>query len=132
MIERLLAKYDTSDPEELASNLGIHIHLWNMTPEINGIYQYIRRNKFIFINNNLPDHKKKYVIAHELAHAILHTKYNAKFIRDVNWANLNKIEREAHQFATYLLLWEVDTTDYSTQKNMLLDQGIPLEMEKFI
>lgn len=44
-----------------------------------GLYLYVGKTKLILINSNLSDSKKKIVLAHELGHAILHTKSSCAF-----------------------------------------------------
>ncbi|EAG4986506.1 ImmA/IrrE family metallo-endopeptidase, partial [Listeria monocytogenes] len=81
---------------------------------------------------NLPDHQIKYVVAHELGHAVLHTRINATFTKSIYWSNLNKIELEAHHFAVSLLLSDIDIESFDTKKEICLYTGIPLELENFI
>ncbi|WP_239256640.1 ImmA/IrrE family metallo-endopeptidase [Listeria ilorinensis] len=132
MIKNIVTKHGTGDPWELCASLNIQVIEWDLCEETNGFYRYVRRNQFIFINSNLAEHERNYVLAHELAHAILHPRANAPFVRSISWINLSKIEREAHQFATYLLLLDVDLTEYRTKKELLHARGIPLEMERFV
>lgn len=105
---------------------------WNLANDTNGFYKYVRRNRFIFYNSNLSDYKIKYVVAHELGHAVLHTRLNATFTKSIHWANLSKIELEAHQFAISLLLSDIDIENFDTTKEICLYTGIPLELERFI
>lgn len=44
-----------------------------------GLYLYLGKTKLILINSKLSDSKKKIVLAHELGHAILHTKSSCAF-----------------------------------------------------
>lgn len=128
----LVSKYGTSDPVKLCEILGIMVISWNIGEETNGFYHYCRRNKFIYINDSLDYPKKIYVIAHELAHAILHPRINATFTKNVHWSNLSKIELQAHRLATYLLLSDVDKTEYSTLQELFSDLGIPDSMQSYI
>ncbi|EGQ0218697.1 ImmA/IrrE family metallo-endopeptidase, partial [Listeria monocytogenes] len=74
----------------------------------------------------------KYVVAHELGHAVLHTRLNATFTKSIHWSNLSKIEVEAHQFAVNLLLSEIELDKFETKRDICLFSGIPIEMERFI
>lgn len=100
----LIKKYKTTDPFELASKLNIHIIEWNLHEEINGYYKYDRRNRYIVINQNLSEEWKRVVCAHELGHAILHTRINTPFMRTNKLYSVDKIEREANRFAAELLI----------------------------
>lgn len=132
MIEKLRNKHHTSDPFELCEILNIIVTPWDLANDTNGFYKYVRRNRFIFYNSNLPDHQIKYVVAHELGHAVLHTRINATFTKSIYWSNLNKIELEAHHFAVSLLLSDIEIESFDTKKEICLYTGIPLELENFI
>ncbi|EEO6566922.1 ImmA/IrrE family metallo-endopeptidase [Listeria monocytogenes] len=132
MMEKLKSKHHTSDPFELCEILNIIVISWNLANDTNGFYKYVRRNRFIFYNSNLSDYKIKYVVAHELGHAVLHTRLNATFTKSIHWANLSKIELEAHQFAISLLLSDIDIEKFNTKTEICLYTGIPFEMKEFI
>ncbi|EAD1138754.1 ImmA/IrrE family metallo-endopeptidase [Listeria monocytogenes] len=132
MMEKLKNKHYTSDPFELCEILNIIVTPWDLANDTNGFYKYVRRNRFIFYNSNLSDYQVKYVVAHELGHAVLHTRLNATFTKSIHWSNLSKIEIEAHQFAVYLLLSEIDNTRFKTKREICVFTGIPFEMERFI
>lgn len=97
-------KYKTTNPFEIADKLNIHIIEWDLHKDINGYYKYDRRNRYIVINQNLSDEWKRVVCAHELGHAILHTRLNTPFMRRNTLFSVNKIEREANRFAAELLI----------------------------
>lgn len=132
MVKTLSRKNQTSNPFELCEKLNIIVIPWNLDSDTNGFYKYIRRNRFIFYNSNLPEHQIKYVVAHELGHAVLHTRLNATFTKSIHWSNLSKIEVEAHQFAVSLMIADIDIKKFNTKKEICLYAGVPLEMEKYI
>ncbi|EAG5667120.1 ImmA/IrrE family metallo-endopeptidase [Listeria monocytogenes] len=132
IMEKLRSKHHTSDPFELCEILNIIVTPWDLANDTNGFYKYVRRNRFIFYNSNLSEHQVKYVVAHELGHAVLHTRLNATFTKSIHWSNLSKIEIEAHQFAVYLLLSDIELEKFETKRDICLFSGIPLEMERFI
>ncbi|HFL0606103.1 TPA: ImmA/IrrE family metallo-endopeptidase [Listeria monocytogenes] len=131
-METLKNKHHTSDPFELCELLNIIVMPWNLSADTNGFYKYVRRNRFIFYNSNLLEHQIKYVVAHELGHAVMHTRLNATFTKSIHWSNLSKIEIEAHQFAVSLLLSDIDIENFDTTNDICLFTGIPFEMGKFI
>lgn len=128
----LVKKHKSSDPFELASKMNIHIIKWDLHEEINGYYKYDRRNRYIVINQNLSFEWQKFVCAHELGHAILHTRINTPFLTKYTLMSVDKIEREANQFATYLLLYDKNFEDYETKYDLLRANGIPLQMERYL
>jgi len=98
---------NSRDPAEICRSLDIEIchidpnsFLLRNTEAI-----YIRSylgQEIIFISNDLPYLYEKYVLAHELGHAILHpdidiATYSSKLL------NKGKLERQANYFATKLL-----------------------------
>lgn len=102
------------DPAEICRSLDIEIchidpksFLLRSTEAI-----YIRSylgQEIIFISNDLPYLYEKYVLAHELGHAILHpdidtATYSSKLI------NKGKLERQANYFATKLLDIRISST----------------------
>lgn len=103
-VDKLIKKYNTYNPFEMATSLNIHIVEWDLHEDINGFYQYEKRNKIIYINSKLNDELKKIVCAHELGHAILHTKISTPFMKSNTLFSVNKIEREANRFAAELLI----------------------------
>ncbi|WP_243141043.1 MULTISPECIES: ImmA/IrrE family metallo-endopeptidase [unclassified Lactonifactor] len=71
---------------------------------VRGFYQYFQRNNIIYIDENLPEHEKLFVCAHELGHMFLHKKSNAIFMDTRTHFNTSKFEAEADKFAIQLLL----------------------------
>lgn len=67
--------------------------------------------EIVFIRDDLDYKYEKFVLSHELGHAILHTDiftaaYNSKLI------NKGKLEKQADYFALKLLNIEIDTIEY--------------------
>lgn len=106
-VNRLVKKHKTRDPFELCRLENIQCMFVDMNSEINGMYQYVKRNKFAYINNNLSSRKQAYTCGHELAHAILHPKVNCAFLRNHTYLNTNKLEREADMFLAVLMIPKV-------------------------
>ncbi|WP_342475365.1 ImmA/IrrE family metallo-endopeptidase [Weizmannia sp. FSL K6-0777] len=131
-VEQLTKTYKTNDPFELAAAMNIQLYQWDLHSEIMGFYKYIRRNRFIFINSNLVDEDKKFTCSHELGHAVLHPKVNTPFLRANTFYSIDKIEREANEFAVNLLLYDKNLEDYETKFDVLRENGIPYEMERFV
>lgn len=65
-------KTGTADPFDIADQLGILYQICNL--QFDGCYMFLKNHRYIFINENLPDHEMRLVMAHELGHAILHRK----------------------------------------------------------
>ena len=131
-IRKLYKKFNTTNPYELASLLNINVITFDLHKEINGYYKYDRRNKYIVINNNLSNELQRVVCAHELGHATLHPRYNTPFMRQNTFFSIDRIEVEANDFATQLLLFNQDFENHQTKIDILRENGIPYEMERFI
>jgi Zn-dependent peptidase ImmA (M78 family) len=109
----IIKKYKTNNPFEIADLLGINVKTFDFPTEVKGIYQYEKKNKFIYLNRQLSYHEKMYVCGHELGHAVLHTKINCTFLKQYTLFNVNKFEHEANQFCSYLLIPDDVLKQYS-------------------
>lgn len=131
-MKRTLDKLTSHDPFMIAEELSIHV-LEHDLDEIYGYYGKIHNSRFIVLNQRLNENFKRFTCAHELGHALLHPdELTPKLTRKTMVSNL-KIEREANEFATKLLI-DGSHKDYNIRsKYQLLDfYGIPHEMERFI
>lgn len=95
-------KCGTSNPFEIAEALDILYQFGNLNFE--GCYMFLKNHRYIFLNQNLSEKEAFLVMAHELGHAILHTKENCYFIRNNTLLLNSKREIEANKFAMELLL----------------------------
>lgn len=131
-IDKIIKRHKTNCPFEISDQKNIHVVHWDLHEEIWGFYRYERRNRFIFINDNLDFFLKRYICAHELGHAVLHTKINTPFLKANTFYSVDRIEREANEFAVNLLLYDKNLQDYETKFDCLRANGVPLEMERFL
>ncbi|MCM3090171.1 MULTISPECIES: ImmA/IrrE family metallo-endopeptidase [unclassified Cytobacillus] len=130
-VQKLIKKFKTRDPFLIAESLGVHVVPWDFTDEVQGMYKYERRNKFIFINNNLGK-VRNFVMGHELGHAILHPKHNTSFLKKNTFFPESKYERQASQFAVELLLPDESLRDYENSDLSIYEiaeiHGVPREL----
>lgn len=96
-------KFGTSNPYKIADELHIELAVGNIGSR-EGCYMYLKKHKCIFLNENLEEHEKRLVMAHELGHAVLHPKQNCYFIRNKTLLLDTKNEIEANKFAMELLI----------------------------
>ena len=128
----LVHKYNQRDPFILAKKLGIEI-IENDLGEVYGYYTQIKRIKFILINSNLSELEKRFVVAHELGHAILHSKISTPCLMHLKNINDIKIEFEANKFAVQLLIDSSHKDYYIEDKFKIMEYyGIPIEMERYL
>jgi Zn-dependent peptidase ImmA (M78 family) len=132
IISELIKRYNTNNPLDIAKKMNINLIEFTLDKELCGYYRYIRRNKYIVINNSLVDSMKLFVIAHELGHAILHPRINTYFLRRYTLFPVGRIENEANEFATKLLIRLYELHEGITKENLLKNCGIPPEMARFI
>ena len=72
--------------------------------KVRGSICSLKNHKCIFLNEDLEEHERTLVMAHELAHSIMHRKENCYFIRNRTLMLTSKIEIEANTFAAELLI----------------------------
>ena len=100
LFSKLVKKNKTTDVFEICRSEGIIYQEMDLHPEINGIYQYVMRNRIITVNKNLSLDDKRITCEHELGHAVMHKKYNCTYLKTKTFTNLNKLERQADIFSS--------------------------------
>lgn len=132
VVNYLVQAHGTNDPFDIASALNIHVFKRELHSEIMGFYKYIRRNKFIFINNNLDFEEQRFTCAHELGHSQLHPRISTPFLRSRTLYSLDKIEQEANTFAVEMLMHDSDITGFQHTNLTIYDAaaiyGVPKEV----
>ena len=103
IVERIVKKYHTRSPYELADCIGIIIQKCALGT-IRGYYLKKFRIKQIILNCDLTESEERFVLAHELGHAIMHENLNTPFLLENTLFPKNKFEREANTFAVELLV----------------------------
>lgn len=106
-IKRLVSyytkKYHTRNPFELAEYLNVEVMIGPLGNRA-GCYMFLKNHKYVFLNEDLNDNERTLVMAHELAHSIMHRKENCYFIRNKTLLLTSKMETEANIFAAELLI----------------------------
>lgn len=103
------------DVYEIAKNEGLEIEVKDFGDKFNNISGYIKPEiRTIFINSRDPENRRKFTIAHELGHWILHReklesepeKYAVLYRIPLGRPQEDPIEQEANCFAANLLVPE--------------------------
>lgn len=108
---RLVRFYKSRNPFEMIKGMNV-ILVYYPLEGVRGFYQYFKRNNIIYLDERLSDHERKFVLAHELGHMILHKKANAIFMDTRTQFNTSRYEQEADLFAMYLLISDDILAEY--------------------
>jgi Zn-dependent peptidase ImmA (M78 family) len=98
----ILRKHKNTDLKGLAESLNIYVFECDLG-DMCGFYYYIKKCKIILINACLSESHKKIVLAHEIGHAIFHTKLNCAFYRKYTYFSRERIEDEANYCAALII-----------------------------
>ena len=131
-VDKLVQRYKTRDVYELIDKLNIILLKVPLHPSVNGLYQYFKRNKIIYLNNGLDSIMERHVLAHELGHAILHPKINITYLESNTFYSKEKIEIAANTFAAELLIEDSLFDEYKnhTIEEMAAIENLPIELIK--
>ena len=103
VVNKLIKKYKTNNIYELIRSLDISIFELPFDEEI-GMYRFIKNNKIIIVSEGLQEKTKRFILAHELGHAVLHRKENCFYLKHNTLAKTSTYEIEANKFASELLI----------------------------
>ena len=105
-VQQLIRRHGTNDPERLARTMGINVIYIDLGGSVYGTYLKYKRVKTILIDaERTPEHLRRFVLAHELGHAVCTPDANTSWISAYTLAlNTDRIEREANAVAVELLL----------------------------
>lgn len=109
-----IKKYQTRNPFDIIMGMKNVILVSAPLSDIRGFYQYFKRNYIIYIDENLSEHEKVFVCAHELGHVLIHPKANHIYMDAITNFNTDKFEIEANKFALELLISDEEVLEYST------------------
>lgn len=111
-VEKLKRKYMETDPARLCRSMGIILRpapLGTGPDSIKGFYLEHSRIRTITINSELPELIGRFIIFHELGHAVLHHKSGLHAFHDVGlFDGSSRYERDANLFAAEYLLDDDD------------------------
>ncbi len=110
-VSKLVRRYKTRDPFEMVKGMNVVLVYYPLVG-IRGFYQYFKRNNIIYIDDSLLDSEKRFVLAHELGHMILHKRSNAIFMDTRTCLKTSGFELEADMFAMHLLVSDEDIHEY--------------------
>jgi Zn-dependent peptidase ImmA (M78 family) len=100
---KLIKKHRTNNPFEIASQMNILV-IKERLGEILGYFHTYKRIPMIHINCDIGETEQRFVCAHELGHSVLHKNVNTPFLKKNTLFSIDRIEREANEFAVELLI----------------------------
>ena len=110
----LIRQCGTRDPFKIAKDIGVQVMFVNDFKTLKGVYRVIKRNRWIFINANLPEQMQKIVCAHELGHDQLHREFaKGDGLMEFMLYNMDsRPEFEANVLAAQILLPDDEVLEY--------------------
>lgn len=134
IVNKLIKKYKTDNVYDLIKYLNISIFELPFKEEI-GMYKFIKNNKVIIISEGLHEETKRFILAHELGHAVLHRKENCFYLKHNTLAKTSTYEIEANKFASELLINDDELKECS-RNNFTAEQlacyfEVPVELIKY-
>lgn len=107
-VARLKSKYKTSDAEELCEAMGIRVSRQPMgchAGSCKGFFLIHSRCKIAVVNSELEDLVQRVILAHELAHGVLHVDSKIRTFHELSYLDdRDFMEREANIFAAEFLV----------------------------
>lgn len=111
LVDRLVKKFGTRDPFQIAEEMGYTI-IYTPLVGVRGFYQYLKRCHIIYLDSELDDDTARFVCAHELGHSLLHQGLNRIFMDTRTFVVTGRYETEANRFAVDLLHSDEDLQPY--------------------
>lgn len=129
VVDNLCRKYKTRNPYELIDAMGIILQYGENMEKVRGFYLYANRIKLICVGNGLPEHIERFVISHELGHAVMHKQSSAPFLQST-FLSLDRMEIEANKFATELVISDEEIMEHweYTIDEWAMFYGLPREV----
>ncbi|HEY8362275.1 MAG TPA: ImmA/IrrE family metallo-endopeptidase [Tissierellaceae bacterium] len=122
--KKLIRKYNTRNPFELAYALNISIKFYDFK-KLKGFYTYYKRNRYIGINRNLSKEEQMLCCAHEIGHDQLH-RHLTYYMKDYDFFTNIKTEHQANLMAAYILIPD-DLLDKYSKHNYTIEQIAAME-----
>ena len=134
IVSNLVKKHGTRNVYELIDILGITIIRKSNSSKKARFYRNIFNDEYIFLKDGLDEFEERFVLAHELGHAILHKDLPCEYFYHLR-ANTQKVEIQANYFATELLLDDKtflnEIQDGKSAEQLSMMFGIPAHMLEY-
>ncbi len=101
---QLTEKYQSAEPDVICEKMGVIAIEQELPDCVNGFTIEMNGIRFIVLNSELGYYEKRFTMAHELGHIMLHKGTNSLNLSCNTGFCVTKYEREADSFAAWLLL----------------------------
>ncbi len=120
---QLIQRCATRDPFAIAQGIGITVRSADLG-QLKGLYTVVRRNRYIVLNETMPERMRKIVCAHELGHDQLHRELakNTLLQEFMLYRMDEQPEYEANMFAANILLPDAEVLEYVYEHRYSADQ----------
>lgn len=107
--QRLVKRCGTRNPFKICREANIHVYVTELG-SLKGMYSYIKRNRWAFLNENLSEQMTRIVLAHEIGHDQLHRELaKGQMLQEFTMFSMTSVtEYEANIFAAEILLPDED------------------------
>ena len=125
---RLMRRCASHNPFTIVRELDILL-IYCPLIDLNGFYQYHKRNHIIYLSEDLEEHEARFVLAHELGHMQMHRSLNTVFMDTKTFYPHSRFERQANAFAVELLLPDDLLREYEdcSVYQLAMAYGVPQE-----
>lgn len=120
----LIKRHESTNPFEIATKKSIQL-VFEPLGMTYGYFHTYKRISLIHINSSLDYIWQRFTCAHELGHRVLHPGINTPFLRENTLFSVDKIEREAHEFAVALLLGRDCIQPNESVQDLFIRNGVP-------
>lgn len=138
-VEKMKRRYRESDPFKLCKAMDIKVIFSALGTEedaIKGFFLEAKRIRTITINSDLPLIIQRFIVCHELGHAVLHRNCGIHAFHDVGLFDESSLyEKDANLFAAEFLLGDDDVLQTLNEDNSFFKAaaslGVPIELLDF-
>jgi len=119
--------HQTRNPFELAEKRKINV-FFKPLGDIYGFYYTLKRSRFIYINSDSSRSMQIFTCAHEIGHDVMHQGINTPFLAKHSLLSVDKIERQANQFAVEYLIPDILLLEGMTLYEAAAASNVPEEV----
>jgi len=130
-VRELISKHKTSDPFELADNMG-YILIPYPFQRIRGMLLVDEGTTYIGYSTNLTKRLQRIVVYHEIAHRLLHTGQNYFMLLKNTIFYPGKFENQANRFVAELILSECHPRPGESIYEFSARYRVPVELVEII